>query len=115
MQIRAISVISGRCLNAAVWQYLRVAIAPLWLDRKARSLRQISGVIENVFVLYEYRESANPAYPELKVQTYRDVFQFLGVTGEHIKIGVAAWLNTNLVMMEGLRDNYPKAEIVRAR
>ena len=72
------------------------------------------GVIENVFVLYEYRESANPAYPELKVQTYRDVFQFLGVTGEHIKIGVAAWLNTNLVMMEGLRDNYPKAEIVRA-
>lgn len=72
------------------------------------------GVIEHVFVLYEYRESANPAYPELKVQTYRDVFQFLGVTGEHIKIGVAAWLNTNLVMMEGLRDNYPKAEIVRA-
>lgn len=72
------------------------------------------GVIENVFVLYEYRESANPAYPELKVQTYRDVFQFLGVTGEHIKIGVVAWLNTNLVMMEGLRDNYPKAEIVRA-
>ena len=72
------------------------------------------GVIENVYVLYEYRESANPAYPELKVQTYRDVFQFLGVTGEHIKIGVAAWLNTNLVMMEGLRDNYPKAEIVRA-
>lgn len=72
------------------------------------------GVIENVFVLYEYRESANPAYPELKVQTYRDVFQFLGVTGEHIKIGVAAWLNTNLVMMEGLRDNYPKAEIIRA-
>lgn len=72
------------------------------------------GVIEHVFVLYEYRESANPAYPELKVQTYRDVFQFLGVAGEHIKIGVAAWLNTNLVMMEGLRDNYPKAEIVRA-
>ncbi len=72
------------------------------------------GVIEHVFVLYEYRESANPAYPELKVQTYRDVFQFLGVTGEHIKIGVAAWLNTNLVMMEGLRDNYPKAEIIRA-
>ena len=72
------------------------------------------GVIEHVFVLYEYRESANPAYPELKVQTYRDVFQFLGVTGEHIKIGVAAWLNTNLVMMEGLRDNYAKAEIVRA-
>lgn len=72
------------------------------------------GVIDDVFVLYEYRESANPAYPELKPQTYNDVFKKLGVTGEHIKIGVAAWLDTNLVMMEGLKNAYPKAEIVRA-
>ncbi len=72
------------------------------------------GVIDDVFVLYEYRESANPAYPELKPQTYNDVFKKLGVTGEHIKIGVAAWLDTNIVMMEGLKNAYPKAEIVRA-
>lgn len=72
------------------------------------------GVIEDVFVLYEYRESANPAYPEFKPQKYNDVFRKLGVNGESIRIGVAAWLDTNVVMMEGLKSAYPKAEIVRA-
>ncbi len=72
------------------------------------------GVIEKVFVLYEYRESANPAYPELKPKTYNNVFKAIGVSGEHLKIGVAAWLDTNLVMMEGLKNAYPKAEIIRA-
>lgn len=72
------------------------------------------GVIENVFVLYEYRESANPAYPELKPQTYKDVFQKIGVSGDHIRIGVASWLDTNVIMMEGLKATYPNAEIVRA-
>lgn len=72
------------------------------------------GVIDDIFVLLEYRESANPAYPELKPQTYNDVFKKLGVTGENIRIGVAAWLDTNVVMMEGLKAAYPKAEIVRA-
>ncbi len=72
------------------------------------------GVIDDIFVLLEYRESANPAYPELKPQTYNDVFKKLGVTGENIRIGVASWLDTNVVMMEGLKAAYPKAEIVRA-
>jgi len=72
------------------------------------------GVIEHVFVLHEYRESANPAYPELKPQKYNDVFRHIGVHGDNIRIGVAAWLDTNVVMMEGLKEAYPKAEIVRA-
>lgn len=72
------------------------------------------GVIDDVFVLIEYRESANPAYPELKPKKYSDVFKKIGVTGENIKIGVASWLDTNVVMMEGLKATYPKAEIVRA-
>lgn len=72
------------------------------------------GVIEKIFVLYEYRESANPAYPELKPSKYSDVFKAIGVSGQKIKIGVAAWLDTNVVMMEGLKDTYPEAEIIRA-
>lgn len=72
------------------------------------------GVIEDVFVLYEYRESANPAYPEFKPQKYNDVFRHIGVSGNKIKIGVAAWLDTNVVMMEGLKAAYPEAEIVRS-
>lgn len=71
------------------------------------------GVIEDVFVLYEYRESANPAYPQLKPKTYNDVFRHLGIRGSKLRIGVAAWLDTNVVMMEGIRNAYPEAEIVR--
>lgn len=72
------------------------------------------GVIEDVFVLYEYRESANPAYPQLKPKTYNDVFRHLRINGSKLRIGVAAWLDTNVVMMEGIKNAYPDAEIVRS-
>lgn len=72
------------------------------------------GVIEDVFVLYEYRESANPAYPQLKPKTYNDVFRHLRINSSKLRIGVAAWLDTNVVMMEGIKNAYPDAEIVRS-
>jgi Xaa-Pro aminopeptidase len=72
------------------------------------------GKIDNIFVLMEYRESADPTAPEAKTSTYRDVFKALGVTGDRIKIGVAAWIDTTMVMMDGLKAAYPQAEIVRA-
>jgi len=72
------------------------------------------GKLDNIFILLEYRESADPSYPEAKPDTYRDVFKLLGVTGEKIRIGVAAWIDTTLVMMDGLKAAYPQAEIVRA-
>ena len=66
---------------------------------------------DKIAVVYQYRESANPAYPELKSETFKDVFTKMGVTGENIKIGVAAKLNTNCVQFEGIRECYPKASI----
>ena len=44
------------------------------------------GKIERQFVMMEFRESADPSYPELKTETFRDVFKAIGVTGEQIKI-----------------------------
>jgi Xaa-Pro aminopeptidase len=70
--------------------------------------------IDRVCVVYQYRESANPAYPELKSESFKDVFRKLGVTGDNIRIGVAAKLNTNVVQLEGIRECYPNAEIVWA-
>ena len=72
------------------------------------------GKIDKQFTLMEYRESANPSYPELKPNTYREVFKALGVTGSKLKIGVASLLDTSVVMMEGLKSNFPEAEIVGA-
>ncbi|MBR4937601.1 MAG: aminopeptidase P family protein, partial [Kiritimatiellae bacterium] len=70
--------------------------------------------MERICVVYQYRESANPAYPELKSETFKDVFKKLGVTGDNIRIGVAAKLNTNVVQFDGIRESYPNAEIVWA-
>jgi len=70
--------------------------------------------IDRVFTSLSYRESANPAYPELKPNNYRDVFKALGVSGEKIRIGVCSLLDTTVVMMEDLKACYPQAEIVDA-
>lgn len=70
-------------------------------------------VLKDIFTLLEYRESADPAYPEAKVSTYKDVFEFLGVKGRRLRIGVAGYLVTNPIQLEGLRRCFPDAEIVR--
>ena len=62
----------------------------------------------------EYRESADPSYPELKADTYQDVFHALGIHGKKLKIGVASYLDTSVVIMDGIRSAFPEAEIVRA-
>lgn len=68
--------------------------------------------IETIYTMLEYRESANPAYPGTPVVTYDHVFKALGVTGKKIKIAVASLLDTNGVMLKGLKEAYPEAEII---
>jgi len=69
--------------------------------------------IDKVFVLREFRESADPSYPELKADTFNDVFKAIGVQGEHIRIGLGSYVECTLPIFEGLKDAYPKAEIVK--
>ncbi len=71
------------------------------------------GKLEKVFVLKEFRESADPSYPELIPSTFNEVFKAIGVTGEHIKIGLGSYVECTLPIYEGLKDSFPKAEIVR--
>lgn len=71
--------------------------------------------IDNIFVSLDYRESADPAYPETKTNNYRDIFKALGVTGDKIRIGIASMIDTNVIMMEGLKRDYPEAEIIDAK
>lgn len=71
------------------------------------------GKIDKVFVLREFRESADPSYPELTPATFNDVFQAIGVTGKNIKIGLGSYVECTLPIYEGLKDAYPKAEIVK--
>jgi len=70
--------------------------------------------IRKIFQLIEYRESADPAYPELKVSSFRDAFGAIGVHGDRLKIGIGGYLVTSIALLEGLKANFPKAEISRA-
>ena len=69
--------------------------------------------IEKCFVLKEFRESADPSYPELHADTFKDVFKAIGVTGEHIKIGLGSYVECTLPIYERLKENFPKAEIIK--
>ncbi len=71
------------------------------------------GKLDKVFVLKEFRESADPSYPELKADTFHDVFKAIGVTGENLRIGLGSYVECTLPIHEGLCDSFPKAEIVR--
>ena len=71
------------------------------------------GKIDKQFCLLEFRESADPAYPEMKPDSFKDAFKAIGVTGENIKIGLGSYVECTLPIYEGLKDSFPKAEIVR--
>ena len=70
-------------------------------------------VIKDIFTLIEYRESADPPYPEARVNTFKEVFSFLGVKGAKPRIGVAGYLVSNPIQLEGLKSNFPESTIVR--
>ena len=71
------------------------------------------GKLDKVFVLKEFRESADPSYPELQASTFNDVFKTLGVSGSKIRIGLGSYVECTLPIFEGLKDSYPEAEIVK--
>jgi Xaa-Pro aminopeptidase len=65
-------------------------------------------------VLTAYREGADPAYPELKPDTFADVFKYLKITGKKIRIGIASFLDTSVVIYNAIREAFPEAELVDA-
>ena len=70
--------------------------------------------LDKIYVLLAYREGADPAYPELKPDTFHDVFKGIGVTGKKLRIGVASYLDTSVTIFNAIRDAFPEAEIVDA-
>ena len=70
--------------------------------------------LDKTFVLTAYREGADPAYPELKPDTFDDVFKYIGVTGKKIRIGVASFLDTSVTIYNAIREAFPEAELIDA-
>jgi Xaa-Pro aminopeptidase len=63
--------------------------------------------------LAEYRESADPEYPGLTVDTFASVFAEVGCERPR-RIGLAGVFATNYIVLEALRRLFPEAELVRA-
>lgn len=88
--------------------------AALLVGPESRAFGGDRNKLNKLYVLKDYREGADPAYPELKADTFGDVFVGLGITGKKLRIGVASYLDTSVVIMEGIKKAFPEAEIVRA-
>ena len=69
--------------------------------------------IDKVFCLREFRESADPSYPELHADTFADVFKAIGVTGKNLKIGLGSYVECTMPIFEGLKNDFPESEIVK--
>ncbi len=87
--------------------------AALMVGPESTAFAKDFGKIDRQFVLREFRESADPSYPELHADTFSDVFKAIGVTGQHIKIGLGSYVECTLPIYEGLKESFPQAEIVR--
>jgi len=70
--------------------------------------------IKKIMKLLEYRESAEPEYPGIKVYTFKDVFEEALGGCEAKRIGIIGYAIMPLPVYEGLRKALPEVEIVKA-
>ncbi|MDR1388948.1 MAG: M24 family metallopeptidase [Treponema sp.] len=88
--------------------------AALMVGPESREFGTDRNKLEKIFVLKAYRESADPAYPELVCDTFADVFKSLGITGQKLRIGIASYLDTSVVIYGAIKESFHGAELVRA-
>jgi len=71
--------------------------------------------IKKIMKLLEYRESAEPEYPGVKVYSFKDVFEeAVGNVRKIKKIGIIGYAIMPLPVYESLRKTLQEAEIVKA-
>ncbi|MFA5864221.1 MAG: Xaa-Pro peptidase family protein [Phycisphaerae bacterium] len=95
-----------------------VAIAPsgksaLMIGPESGEYARDRSKIPNIHKMVEYRESADPAYPGVKVSNFQDVCTSIGVSNAQ-RIGVAGYLVTTMPVIEGIRAAFPNAQIINA-
>jgi Xaa-Pro aminopeptidase len=69
--------------------------------------------IPTIHKMVEYRESADPAYPDMRCVSFAEAFAQAGVAAPQ-RIGIAGYLVTVAPIMDGLREAFPNARIERA-
>lgn len=70
--------------------------------------------IKKIYKLIEYRESAEPEYPNIQVDTFSSIFKELFGGRKVKKIGLASYQIFPLPVYEGIRKAAPDAEIIKS-
>ncbi len=70
------------------------------------------GKLSKIRRILEYRESAEPDYPGVELDTFASIFAELGIAPR--RLGIAGYSILPLPIYEALRRDVPDAEIVRA-
>ena len=101
-----------------VFEFAGVVVPPsgplaLLIGPESETFARDRSRIGRVHKLIEYRESADPAYPDIEVDSYQSVLEDVGVTAPRL-IGIAGSFATNYLMLESLRAAFPEAELIRA-
>lgn len=101
-----------------VFEFAGVVVAPdgpltLLIGPESETYARDRSRVDRIRMLSEYRESADPDYPDIEVDTYTSVFEDVGVPSPR-RIGIGGSFATNYVMLEELRLAFPDAELVRA-
>jgi Xaa-Pro aminopeptidase len=101
-----------------VFEFAGVVVPPsgaltLLIGPESETFARDRSRIPRIRLLSEYRESADPSYPDIEVSTYASCFAEAGVEVPR-RIGIAGSFATNYLMLEGLRQAFPGAELVRA-
>lgn len=71
-------------------------------------------MIGNIEMMVEYRESADPEYPGLKVATFADVFAKAMPGKTPAKIGLVSYSITPIHIWNSLKATFPGAELIPA-
>jgi Xaa-Pro aminopeptidase len=101
-----------------VFEFAGVVVPPdgpltLLIGPESETFARDRSRLDRIRMLSEYRESADPDYPDIQVDTYASVFEESGVATPR-RIGLAGSFATNYIMLEELRRTFPDAELVRA-
>jgi Xaa-Pro aminopeptidase len=70
--------------------------------------------IKKIMKMLEYRESAEPEYPGVKVYTFKDIFKEAVGEKKVKKIGIIGYAIMPLPVFEALKNSFPEAEIIKA-
>jgi len=86
----------------------------LLIGPESLTFAQDRGRIPEIRKILEYRESAEPGYPGLTLDTFAEVFSFLSGGSEVKRIGLAGLSILPVTLYEAMRKGAGGAELVRA-